>query len=188
MSQGGKKWRSAIELIISVWRLIRGNAAHRFSATLVRAGATLVAGSPAIYLLLQFAFESVFENSSAATARVDDYLAIGGFVVGVLLISAGIYIFYQFRVVISFEDQLAFIVQPGAGFQETAQFLADDHFLKFEGFSTAELAAPLRERKVIVPDVVFALQGLGTLAKTANFPNYKVREENGTIVVRKTDV
>ncbi|WP_223479587.1 hypothetical protein [Oricola indica] len=188
MSQTGEVWRSGIELIIRIWKLLRGNAAHRFSATLVRAGATLVAGSPAIYLLLQLAFDSIFGNCSAETARVDDYLAIGGFVVGVLLIGAGIYIFYQFRVVIAFEDQLAFIVQPGAGFQETARFLADDYFLKFEGFSPAELAAPLSERKVIVPDVIFALQGLGTLARTGNFPNYRVREENGTIIVRKTDV
>lgn len=175
-------WSS--KLLKTAWDLLRGSARYGFCVNLVRIGAGLVVGPPLLVAVATRVLDVTFGSD-----WVDDSLTIGSFIIGALLIAAGIWLFLSKpEGPAPLPNAATYKPDPSETFEDLARMFstARGKTPVFEGFSNAELARQLEPGTVLAGGGVKLIRGLG--AKTQNpstFPRYKVVEKGALITIRK---
>lgn len=166
----------------AIWKLLRGSVPHRFAATLVRWGAFLVGGPPLAQIVVLAAIGEITTQSSV----LQDILSVGAFLVGILLILCGVWVFYKHPVSMQLPDAFKLVIPEGWSFRDVALGIVRD--LKFEGFTRDQLNTPMLPADVLCVDERTALIMLGGRAGVSAFPQYQVIPDGPGFILRTSNV
>jgi len=169
-----------LSFLLDLWRLLRGNAAQRFAATLVRAGSVLAAGPP-LYLALAL---NIMDRVAPPQQSVDAMLAIAAFCLGLLMICTGIAIFHFYHAAVVIPDNYGVTFQEGWPFEGVVRALLADRFIIFENFTQEQLDAPVRGQHLECGTERNAVLLAGRITTLPDFPSYELIQQNGTVTVK----